>query len=157
MSKEAIVEQIFISPDKGVPMVPLETVQAIAGVGLEGDRYALGIGAFSKGKRQVIRHVSLVGLEAIEESNTLAEEPFLPSETRRNIVTSGIDLNELVGESFYVGDVEMRGVELCDPCGRPSKLAGKPRFQDAFENRGGLRAEVLSSGLIAVHDTIRVA
>lgn len=144
---------IYTCPDKGQPMQAKIQVNAIAGIGLEGDRYALGIGAWSKA-RVTVRHVSLIAVEAIAAANDELETPFSPWETRRNIVTEGIDLNGLVGKCFTVGGVDMRGVELCDPCARPSKLAGKADFEEAFRERGGLRAEILSSGTISVGDDI---
>lgn len=144
------ITDIFIAPDKGEPMQSRERVRALAGWGLEGDRYAMGLGAFSSDKRQVIRHVTLIEEEAISESDFSAEE------TRRNIVTRGINLNELIEVRFVVDEVWMRGVELCDPCGRPSKLSDKPGFKEAFDDRGGLRAEVLSSGIIEVNAPVYV-
>ncbi len=131
-------------------MQSADTVQAIAGVGLEGDRYANETGAFSKGKAEKVRHVTLI------ESEAIAGSDFLPSETRRNLVTTGVDLNPLVGQEFQVGSVRMRGTELCDPCARPSKLSDKPGFKDSFENKGGLRAEILNDGTIQRGDEIQV-
>ena len=150
------VTAIFITPDKGLPMQPQQKVHAIAGVGLEGDRYARGTGAYSKSKREVIRHVSLVSEEAIDAANAEQGTNFTASETRRNILTQGIDLNTLVGQEFFVGGVRMRGVELCDPCARPSALSHKPNFEPAFRQRGGLRAEILSNGDIAINAPIQI-
>lgn len=144
---------IYICPDKGQPMQERQHVNAIAGVGLEGDRYAAGKGAWSKA-RATIRHVSLIAIEAIAEANNEIEVPFSPSETRRNLLTEGVNPNVLVGGYFMVGCVKMRGVELCDPCARPSNLAGKPGFEKAYQKRGGLRAEILTSGMISVGDEI---
>lgn len=144
---------IYISPNKAEPMQSLEQVRALSGVGLEGDRYALGLGTFSK-KSLKIRHVSLVGREAIVAANEAAGTGFTPAETRRNLVTEGVDLNELVDRLFTVGDILMFGVELCDPCSHPSNLSGKPGFKDAFYNRGGLRAQIMSSGLITLGDSV---
>jgi MOSC domain-containing protein YiiM len=149
------VTAIFISPDKGIPMQSQERINAIAGIGLEGDRYARGTGAYSKSKREVIRHVSLVSQEAIDAANTANGTTFTAAETRRNILTEGIDLNELVGQEFSVGGVRMKGVGLCDPCARPSALSGKPGFEPAFRQRGGLRAEILTDGDIILGDTIQ--
>ena len=145
---------LYIAQEKGRAMEERPNVSALAGIGLEGDRYALGGGAWSDSKRKTMRHVSLIAQEAIDEANAALERPFERAETRRNIVTQGIDLNALVGKEFLVGSVRMRGVELCDPCGRPSKLSGKDGFEAAFQLRGGLRAEILSSGPIAVGDAI---
>lgn len=148
---------IYVCPEKGLPMSSIQQVRAIAGVGLEGDRYALGKGAYSRSARVTIRHVSLVSIEAINEANRELEFPFLPEETRRNLLTEGIDLNSLVGRMFQIHDVFMHGVELCTPCARPSTLAKKPGFEPAFQERGGLRAEILTTSVITVGNDIFVA
>lgn len=152
----AEVINIYICLDKGLPMISVNSTTAIAGLGLSEDRYSTGKGAYSKSKIKKIRHVSLISIEAIEEANRELATPFLPEETRRNILTQGIDLNSLVGKEFTVGVVKMRGTELCDPCKRPSILAGKSDFDSAFENKGGLRAEILSDGEIKVGDEILI-
>lgn len=148
------VEHIYIAPDKGVPMQAVKHIGAFAFRGLAGDRYALGKGAYSKGTRQTVRDVTLLACEDIAAANASAGTDFTEAETRRNIITSGIDLEELVGCQFTIGVVEMLGIEPADPCGRPSKLSGKPDFKAAFAGRGGLRAQVLTSGLIAVGNTV---
>lgn len=88
------------------------------------------------------------------EANNELGTSFSPAETRRNLLTEGVDLNALVGECFMVGAVKMRGVELCDPCARPSNLAGKDGFETAYRKRGGLRAEILTSGVISCGDQV---
>jgi MOSC domain-containing protein YiiM len=150
------VLRIFVSPDAGVPMKEVTRIHAIAGVGLENDRYAVGIekGVYSHSSHVTTRHVSLIAIEAIGAANKELAEPFDPSETRRNIVTQGIVLAELLGKEFTIGNVLLRGVEPCLPCARPSALTGKPCFDRAFQDRGGLRAEILSSGTISVDDEI---
>ncbi len=151
----AAVVALFTCPNQGQPMQQCMSVEARAGYGLVGDRYATDQGAFSQARRTV-RHVSLIAAEAMAEANQELLKQFLPEETRRNILTQGVDLNSLVGKMFTVGLVQMRGVELCDPCDRPSKLAGKPGFKHAFDQRGGLRAELLTSGVIAIGDSVTV-
>lgn len=105
-----------------------------------------------------MRHVSLIGREAIEEANRdLIERglvPFGVHETRRNIITERIDVNALVGREFRIGDVRMRGTEPTKPCYRPFALVQKTGFAEAFATRGGVRAEVLSDGIISVGDFI---
>ncbi len=131
------------------------SIKAIQGIGLEGDRYALGTGAYSKSKRIVIRHVSLIAIEAILEANKTTAVAFTLDETRRNLVTMGVDVNTLIGKIFgFGGDAVFKGIELCDPCGRPSNLSGKPGFEEAYKDRGGLRAEVLEGGIISVGNPI---
>ena len=156
------IVSIFICPTKGDEdgahhrMVALEYVEALTGLGLAGDRYALGVGAYSKNNPEK-RQVSFIAIEAIEESNKLLEAPFEPKETRRNIVLKGIDVNSLVGKTFQIGSVIFEGTELCDPCHRPSKLVDKPGFKDAYDNRGGLRARVIKGGMVTVGEmTLKV-
>jgi MOSC domain-containing protein YiiM len=130
--------------------------RALAGSGFAGDRYATNQGTFSRS--QILRHVSLIAREAIEEANRdLVERglaPFGVHETRRNIITEGVDVNALLGREFRVGDVRMRGTEPTRPCHRPSALVQKTGFAEAFATRGGVRAEVLSNGIISVGDLI---
>ncbi len=147
------VVALYICANKGLPMMEVPSANAIAGKGFEGDRYSIGMGAWSKA-REAIRHISLIEIEAIAEANKGLDVPFAPIETRRNIVVSGVRLNELVGKVFRIGNVEVRGSELCVPCARPSKLSGKPGFAEAFDSRGGLRVEVLSAGFIKQDDPI---
>ena len=148
------VLKIFICPEKGMPMQSVSQVHAIAGVGLEGDRYALGTGAYSKSKPPKIRHATLISLEEIYNANLELTMLYTPEETRRNIVVFGVSLNSLVGQEFLVDEVRVRGVELCEPCDRPDILSGKKGFKKAFTNRGGLRIEILSSGIIRVEGQV---
>lgn len=146
------VVAICISPVAGQPMQPIEEVEAIAGAGLKGDRYATGEGSFNRG-RQGSRQVTLVNARFFEGSG------FDYLDSRRNIVTSDIELMWLIGREFQIGTARFRGVKYCDPCRRPNslgsdKLAGALQFDDAFHDRGGLVAEVLESGIIKTGDAI---
>ena len=100
---------LFVSPGIGQSMKACAEVRALAGRGLDGDRYATGQGSYSQAKRQVIRHVSIIEREAIEAANEeLARRglvPFEPNETRRNIVVEGADVCALLGREFSIGDV----------------------------------------------------
>ncbi|OYY14685.1 MAG: sulfurase [Polynucleobacter sp. 24-46-87] len=150
------IHAIYIASQAGESMTQLTQAEIVAGEGIVGDRYALGIGAFSKTKPK-IRHVSLVALSAIESANNelLAKQQvvFDPGDTRRNITISGIsedELNGLVGKTFYLGGLTFKGTELCEPCQRPANLLKRPDFMNAFEGRGGLRAEALESGYLTL-------
>lgn len=155
------VVAIFTAPDKGVPMKKQTSVFASAGKGLEGDRYARKLGSFSFIRTEVVRHMTLISDEGFEASNDWLRLKGMPTfdrfETRRNIYTYGVDVNDLVGKEFFVGEVRMCGVELANPCNRPSQLAGKKGFKEAFAGRGGLRTEVLSDGEIEFGSEISLA
>ena len=154
------IHSIYIAPQAGERMVQIAQANIIAGEGIMGDRYALGVGAFSKTKIK-IRHISLIALEGIGDANrqliTKRQSPFGEGDTRRNVIISGIsaaELNDLVGKIFYLGGLAFKGTELCEPCQRPANLLKRPDFMRAFEDRGGLRAEALESGTFSNWDQL---
>src|SRR5215813_7818460 len=115
-------------------MVPLTEVCAVAGRGLEGDRYFHGTGTFSENKHVPDAELTLIESEAIE---TLAQSIALtPADSRRNLVTCGISLNELVGREFAIGDVRVLGRRLCEPCSRLRRLTDGPEVVSALRQRG---------------------
>jgi len=155
------IQAIYISPSAGEPMQAINEAELIPGQGIRGDRYAKGVGAFSQNQPPKIRHISLIAQTGIAIANEWlesGEEPqFSDSETRRNVVLSNIspdELNQLVGKTFLLGNIACRGTEMCVPCQRPAQLMNKPSFMDAFEGRGGLRAEILQSGTIKIGDAL---
>jgi hypothetical protein len=161
MKSSIHIQAIYLAPTAGSSMQEIKRAKVIAGIGIEGDRYALGTGAFSEAKPAKVRHISLISLAGIQTANDWLEasnEPcFTGAETRRNILLAGIsaaELNDLIGTTFWLGDIQMYGTELCAPCERPAQLLNRPRFMDAFEGRGGIRAEVLSSGELHIGDTL---
>ena len=154
----ATVVSLFVSPAIGQPMQSRTSVQAFAGRGLEGDRYTSGQGSYSNLPRPGARHVSLITREAVEASNEELVRrgliPFEPKETRRNIVVEGIDVYELLSHEFRIGAVRLRGSEPTRPCRIPSAVAGKTGFAEAYHGRGGIRAELLSDGIISIGDLV---
>jgi MOSC domain-containing protein YiiM len=143
-----IVEAIHIADAEGGPMRPLGAVRAIAGVGLEGDRYATRRGRYS-GDPKVDRDLTLIEAEEIERLAAEHELVLAPGDSRRNVTTRGIRLNALVGRRFRVGDVVCEGTRLCEPCQYLTDLLGKPVL-GALVHRAGLRARILTDGEIAV-------
>lgn len=141
---------LFISPDKGVPMLSQSTVHAVAGKGLEGDRYLLGKGAYSKSKPPKVRDISIISLEAIQAANEESGPEFTQADTRRNIVVTGMELNQLGGQTIRLGGVTIQVTGLCEPCDRPSGLSKKSGFKSRFENRGGIRGRILNDGEIKI-------
>lgn len=138
------VEAICIAPNAGDPLHRVQEVLAIAGQGLEGDRYKKGAGSFSKneiGRRQV----------TLMNTRFFYDCGFLYEESRRNLFIRDTELMWLIGREFTIGDARMKGIKYCDPCMRPSKLLGKiERFEDIFHDCGGLVVEVIKTGLIRV-------
>jgi hypothetical protein len=135
---------LFVSPEAGAPMQSVGGVLAIVGEGLSGDRYAKGRGSFNIGK-QGRRQVTLINARFVDGSG------FDYFETRRNIVVKDVELMDQIGHEFRIGEALLHGVKYCDPCMRPSKLSGKSlSFRDTFQDSGGLVAEVVEGGFIAV-------
>jgi MOSC domain-containing protein YiiM len=149
-----VVEAIHVAAAAGEPLRKVEVVRAKAGVGLEGDRYALGRGHYSPDLR-VSRDLTLIEAEVIEELERTRAIQLAPGETRRNVTTRGIRLNDLVGRRFWVGEVLCEGTRLCEPCQYLTELTGKPLLR-ALVHRGGLRADILRGGRIRRGDRLRV-
>jgi len=142
------VEQILVAGKKGTPRASVRRVAAVRGKGLEGDRY-FGQGP---GRYAADRQVTLIEAEAVDAVRA-AGIPFTAADARRNVVTRGARLNELVGRTFRVGSAVLRGVELCHPCGHLAKLTYRGVTRD-LKMRGGLRAEVVEGGEIRVGDPL---
>jgi MOSC domain-containing protein YiiM len=148
-----IVEAIYIAAAAAGPTKALDAVEAIPGVGLEGDRYARKLGTFYKPDPD--RELTLIEAEAIDALRRDYGVELAAGDTRRNLVTRGVALNHLVGKEFTVGNVRIRGIRLCEPCGHLQSLAGKPVIKGLI-HRGGLRARILSEGTIHAGDSISV-
>jgi MOSC domain-containing protein YiiM len=146
------VVSIFIAPEEGAPTVEVTEVRAVAGSGLEGDRYFVKAGTMSK-KNKPEREVTLIESEAIEAVARDYDIEFGLGDSRRNIVTRGIPLNHLVGREFNVGETRLRGIKLCDPCGYLESLTAEG-VRKALANRGGLNAQILSGGVIRSGDEV---
>lgn len=143
---------IFVAERKGHDLRALDKAEAVAGGGLIGDRYFLKEGTFSD-KDGPDREVTLIELEALEGMAREYELLLEPAQARRNLLTRGVPLNHLVGQTFAVGPVVLRGIRLCEPCGHLEKLTCKG-VQKGLIHRGGLRAEVINGGLLTVGATI---
>jgi MOSC domain-containing protein YiiM len=142
------VEEINIGPFGELPS-PVQSVEAHAGKGLEGNRYYFDDGA----KPKPGQALTLIAAEALEGLAAEHGIELSAAESRRNVLTRGIDLNALVGKRFRVGSVECEGVELCEPCSGLQKLT-QPGVIKGLLHRGGLNADILSDGVISVGDEV---
>lgn len=146
------IEAIFIAPHAGAPMRQLDQARAIAGRGLEGDRYAAGEGTFSvAGGRG--NDLTLIAGEVLDALPLPDGGPLSGAETRRNLVTRGVDLDALIGRRFRIGEMELVGRRRCEPCAHLQRLT-RPGVLRALVHRGGLRADVLSTGTLRVGDAV---
>jgi MOSC domain-containing protein YiiM len=143
---------IFTTAEAGKPMTPAPELRAIEGVGLDGDRYSTAAGTYSN-RPGPHRQVTFVEREVIASVNDDGGIELGEHETRRNLVTEGVPLLHLIGQTFRVGDVVFRGIKSCPPCAYLEKLT-RPGVRAALENRGGLRAEIVSGGTLRIGDEI---
>src|SRR5688572_15032861 len=118
------VVAIFVAPAMGAPMREIEEANAVAGAGLEGDRYRDGAGFYTPipGPRQL----TLIEVETLDHLAAEHGIAFAPHESRRNLTPRGVRLNDLVGKRFTIGEVLCEGIRLCPPCNRLEELTGKP-------------------------------
>ncbi len=150
----AHVLEIFTCPAKGQPMKGDKIANAIAGVGIEGDRYANKKGTYSfttlaTNKSSTTRHITLFSRKDLATANGNAGTQFEPIQLRRNVYVGGdVDILSWIGKIIRIGDVRIRILEECTPCKIPGTMARDDRFIKAFLGLGGVRGEILSGGMI---------
>src|SRR5262245_33981619 len=150
---EGRLEAIFLGARKGADLTSVDRADAVAGRGLTGDRYFQQEGTFSK-PGSPDREVTLIEAEAIEALAGEDKVTFQPWQARRNLLTRGVPLNHLVGCEFTVGDVVLRGIRLCEPCGHLARLTYQG-VEKGLCHRGGLRAQIVRGGSLRPGDAIR--
>ena len=134
-------------------MVPQPRIAVRRGVGVLGDRYAAQAGYWKD--TRVSREITLVEGEVVDELRRKGIE-LAPGELRRNVTTLGIRLNALLDSAFWIGDVLCRATELCEPCRHLEELTGKSLLR-ALVHRGGIRAQLLTDGIVRVADQVEQA
>ena len=139
-----IVEALVVAPDAEAPVLHVDEAVAIAGRGLEGDRYAAGAGTFASGRPGSA--LTLVDAAVLDTFDRHVDH-------RRNVVVRGTDLNALVGRDFMLGEVRCRGRRLCEPCAHLDRLNGGGVLRPLV-HRGGLRADVIRDGTVRVGDRL---
>ena len=142
---------LFIAPESAAEMVSLPEVRAFADRGLEGDRFLRD--SWSAVNRSD-KAVSLIEDEVLQLAARELGLETIAQKTRRNIVTRGVPLIELLHREFTVGGVRMRGIRLFEPCGHLVKVSRLPGIFKALDHRSGLKAAILSNGLMRVGDRI---
>jgi MOSC domain-containing protein YiiM len=144
------IEAIFVASARGAPQLRAEAVRVVVGKGIQGDRN------FGKGK-YAGQNITFVEAEEIERFNAASGLAIDLAATRRNIVTRGVRLAQLVGKEFAIGEAQFRGIEICEPCARlASKLhtekVSATKVVRLFAHRAGLRADVIATGTVRVGD-----
>ena len=150
----AKVEAIYIARNAGAPMEYLHMASVFAGRGIEGDRYFSSSGTFSKKLTGLPdREVTLIEAEEIDRFNGQQGLSLNYGDLRRNIITRGLRLNDLVDREFRIGTVTFRGIRLCEPCAYLAEIV-TPRVLEGLVHRAGLRVSILNDGKIRESDPI---
>lgn len=147
MSGAGRIVAIYLRDTSKSPAQEVGSARLIAGKGLEHDRY------FSPDGAGAGEALTLIAAEALDGLTADTGIELSAAESRRQVVTRGIDLNGLIGREFRVGDVRCRGVELCEPCAHLQSVTA-PGVLRGLVHRGGLRADVLTDGEVAVGDAV---
>ena len=151
---EGRVKGIYIAPKMGANVSGHQKVSVRAGKGIEGDRYFTNTGKNrSNYKGQPDWEITLIESEVIEAFNHDTGNKFHESDFRRNLVTEGIRLNDLVGKTFNINGVSFYGVQLCEPCASLQKRLAVKILPDLI-GKGGLRAQIRGVGSLNVGDAI---
>jgi hypothetical protein len=149
---EGVVVSLHLAASAGEPTLAVEEVEAVPGRGLVGDRYFLATGFYSE--KPGFRELTLIDLKTLEALLREHGIELAPGETRRNVVTRGVPLNDLIDRDFQVGPIVVRGMRVCEPCLHLVEVTGK-QVLAPLVHRGGLRAQILTGGTIRVGDHIR--
>lgn len=146
------ITSLHLAPEAAAPMETRSELLALAGVGIEGDRYAKGVGFFSHNKGPK-RQVTLFESEVLETILRDHNKRLAPNECRMNLITRGAPLTHLAGRTFRAGGATLRGLVLNEPCKHLIEVVGKP-ILSALIHRCGLFAEVLEGGIIRPGDPV---
>jgi MOSC domain-containing protein YiiM len=144
------VISIFIRPKPGEPVSEIDQALAVPGKGLQGDYYFAGIAPKGVEPSRELTLIEKETLQALEADHNIS---LSPADSRRNLLTENVPLNHLIGKEFRVGEVTLKGIRLCEPCAHLANLT-QEQVLPALVHRGGLRAQVLSEGVIRVGDPI---
>tara|TARA_B100001146_G_scaffold94764_1_gene83941 strand:- start:615 stop:1058 length:444 start_codon:yes stop_codon:yes gene_type:complete len=142
------VSKICITNKSAEEMQEVNTVEVIASKGIVNDRY------FNENNDQALQ-ITLIESENIDYYNQISETNIPYISFRRNIITKGIQLNDLVGKEFLIGNVKIKGHRLCAPCRYLQEMLKQKNLVKKLLNRGGLRCEILTDGIISVNNPIK--
>ena len=148
-----VLREIWRTPTAAAVMERVPSARLLAGRGLEGDRYALGGGTWA-GYPDLEKQLTLIDADEVAAVARETGSALAPGDTRRNLVTTGLELPSLVGRWFAVGGTLLFGAKRCPPCTHLERLTGI-RLVKAMVQRGGVNAAVFVGGEIGEGDVVR--
>lgn len=156
-NRTGIIERIYICPNKRDPVLRVETAELEADKGIAGDRYhAAASELVDNGQPAPENQLTLIAVEELDTFLANNDANIDYGDFRRSIITCGVDLNELVGKEFMVGDARCLGTELCEPCAFLASSVHR-NVLPQLVHKAGIRAKVLSTATIETGDTIGLA
>ncbi len=154
-SWQGIVTHLHLTERGSMPMTSRDQMSLIAGVGIEGDRYATEQGFYSD-RPEPGRQITLFEIETLEALKRDHDVELTPDEHRRNVTVQGVPLNHLVGRRFKVGDCVLEATRLSTPCKHIEDITGKT-ISRWLINRSGLNCIIVSGGQIKIGDAVQPA
>ena len=143
------VFKLGIAKDNNKKIEEVDSIEVLANKGVVGDRH------FDE-YNDPYNQLTLIEAENIDYYNTKYGLSISYRDFRRNIVTKGIQLNDLIGKKLKIGEVKVEGVDLCRPCRHLTEVLNQPSILKEFLRRGGLRCQILNSSKISINDEIKV-
>ena len=145
----AEVFKLGIAAKNNQPIKEVNSIEVLANKGIVGDRHFNDL-------NDPYNQLSLIESENIDEYNIKSGLDIPYINFRRNIITKGIQLNNLIGKKIQIGNVELEGVELCRPCRHLTEMLNQKNILKEFMRKGGLRCQILSSSKISIGDKINL-
>ena len=145
----AKVKKICIAKNSGDKMEDVNQIEVIANKGVVNDRYF-------KDNNESDLQITLIESENIDYYNRISNSQMPYINFRRNVITREIELNNLVSKYFFIGEVKLLGIRLCDPCKYLQDMLNDKSLVKKLINRGGLRCEIISDGKISTNDIIKI-
>ena len=142
------VFKLGITKSNNQKIEEVETIEVLANKGIVGDRHF-------DDNNEPFCQLSLIESENIDNYNTKFGLNISYVDFRRNIITKGIKLNNLVGKKFQIGNVKVEGIDLCRPCKHLSEMLNQDNIIKEFLKKGGLRCQILSSSIIHTGNEIK--
>ena len=150
------LDSIWIAPFATERPHAVERATAVARRGLEGDRYAKGLGTFSRVDSGNVRELTLVDAEAVDHLRRASGAELDPGDLRRNLVVSGLDLPTLIGAQLRIGSVRIEVTGTCPPCAHLDRLLALDSL-GLLKGRGGLRARILEGGELVASAAVAIS
>ena len=145
----AEVYKLGITKDNNKKIQEVESIEVIANKGVIGDRHF-------KDYNDPYCQLSLIESENIDYYNTKYGLNISYVDFRRNIITKKIQLNNLIGKNFFIGKVQVEGIDLCRPCRHLTEILNQENILKEFLRKGGLRCRILTSSTISIGDKIKI-